>query len=154
MKLTPEYLILLPSSPSSSQKSLSDPSLMPSPTGKGNLFTVKRIILVLSVLQHQMLFNSVLLFLTQDQQIGGSCWGILMWSLSVWENYSQRKEVSKLLSSPWTLIINHLVFYSVLLAYNDDACILPVQTTQGEPTFCSQCGSVLDCTYDNMVIIY
>lgn len=36
----------------------------------------------------------------------------------------------------------------------DDAHILPVQVTEGEPTFCSQCGSVLDSTYDNVVIIF
>lgn len=29
--------------------------------------------------------------------------------------------------------------------------VFPVQHTQGKPTYCSQCGSVLDYTYDNLV---
>lgn len=34
---------------------------------------------------------------------------------------------------------------------NDDG-ILPVQAIKGEPTSCTQCGSILDSAYDNMVL--
>ncbi|XP_076616381.1 circularly permutated Ras protein 1-like isoform X1 [Chaetodon auriga] len=90
MKSIPDYLVLLPScrsSPSSSQKSPSDPSLVPSPASKGSADT-------------------------------GSLPGnpnVVLVSLG------------KLLSEE------------------------RVPTIQGEPTSCSQCGSVLDSSYDNMV---
>ncbi|XP_044035573.1 circularly permutated Ras protein 1-like isoform X2 [Siniperca chuatsi] len=88
MKSMPDYLVLLPashSSPSSSQKSLSDPSCVPSPTGsadKGLLPGNPNVVLV---------------------------------------------SLGKLLSEE------------------------RVQTIQGEPASCSQCGSVLDSSYDNVV---
>lgn len=53
------------------------------------------------------------------------------------------------LSPVWFYLLFYWLFY---LPYNADACILPVQTIQGEPTLCSQCGSVLDAIYDNVVI--
>lgn len=38
-------------------------------------------------------------------------------------------------------------------AHANGALIPPAQATHGEPALCSQCGSVLDFLYDNVVII-
>ncbi|XP_041819406.1 circularly permutated Ras protein 1-like isoform X1 [Chelmon rostratus] len=90
MKSIPDYLVLLPSShssPSSSQKSPSDPSLVPPPASKGS---------------------------ADQGPLPGNPNVVLV-------------SLGKLLSEE------------------------RVQTIQGEPTSCSQCGSVLDSSYDNVV---
>lgn len=94
--MMPEYLTVLPSSissPQSAQKSLLGQTDPPSPTSKG-----KKVQAFGMFFREGVHFNLVLLLsLTQDQLIKGSCPEILMWCLSVWEGYCPSKEVRGLL---------------------------------------------------------
>lgn len=86
MRSMPEYLDLLSSPllpPSSSQKSLSQLSPVPSPS-EGNLPRRPK---NNTHNGHHMLLNSLFLsLLTKYRPIRESCQGILMWSSSVWES--------------------------------------------------------------------
>lgn len=139
--MMPEYLTVLSSSLSSpsSQKSISKQTHPPLPTSKG-----KRV-------QSFEMFsarNHTLIQYFSCPRPGSADKGILPGNpnvvlVSLGKLLSEQRG-QKTSTNVWHLCGDQLV--------NNDDGIIPVQATNGEPTSCTQCGSILDSAYDNMVL--